>query len=136
MFTGTLEDRIAIQELHGRYADAVSRNDLDDWAACWADDATWTLMDTTVEGKEAIVQLWNGAMAQFDAVGFIMQAVATELDGDTGTGTCLTQEMLVENGVTRAVAGHYADTFVKQAGEWLYASRDFRAVAQLGPAGE
>ena len=44
MFTGPLEDRVAIHELNGTYADGVVRIDADTWATVWADDADWDLM--------------------------------------------------------------------------------------------
>ena len=130
MFTGSLEDKNAIAELHARYADAVVRKDPVDWGATWANDATWDLMGMTVEGREAIVTLWTQAMGQFDAVSFVMQPGATELDGDRGTGRCQTHEILVENGVARTTGGFYEDKFVKRDGEWLYASRAFKIIAE------
>jgi hypothetical protein len=133
MFTGSLEDRMAIQDLHARYSDAVVRNDTDDWGACWAEEAHWNMMGTTVKGRDAIVTLWTQAMGQYDAVSFISQAGSIEIDGDTGKGRTQTHEMLVQNGMTRIAGGLYRDTFVKRDGEWLYASRDFGVVASHDP---
>jgi hypothetical protein len=36
MFTGPLEDRVAITELNGTYADGVVRIDAATWATVWA----------------------------------------------------------------------------------------------------
>lgn len=52
MFTGPLEDRVAIQELNGTYADGVVRIDAATWATVWADDADWDLMGHQTKGKE------------------------------------------------------------------------------------
>ena len=65
MFTGPLEDRVAITELNGIYADGVVRIDAATWATVWADDADWDLMGHKTKGKEAIVTFWNGRPASF-----------------------------------------------------------------------
>ena len=55
MFTGPLEDRVAIAELNGTYADGVVRFDADTWGSVWANDADWDLMGHKTKGKDAIV---------------------------------------------------------------------------------
>ncbi len=136
MFTGPLEDRVAIRELHDQYSDAVCRIDAKDWGAVWAEDAKWNLMGMQVEGRDAIVGLWTQAMSAFEAVSFLSIPASIEIDGDTASGRCQTHEILKTAEGTRMVGGLYHDTFVKQDGVWLYASRDFAVVAEyMGPTG-
>ena len=71
--TGPIEDQLAIRALHDNYADAVFRRDAADWGALWADDAVWDLAGTTVNGKDSIVGLWQGAMGTFAFVGFFQR---------------------------------------------------------------
>lgn len=132
MFSGQLEDRIAIRELHDSYCDAVLRFDADDWGALWTQDAVWSLMGTEVVGRENIVNLWNGAMGAFDAVSFVGIPASLEVKGDTASGRYQTHEILVENGEPRIAGGRYDDEFIKQDGRWLYSKRIFNVVAQLG----
>ncbi|GAA0476941.1 hypothetical protein GCM10009096_18490 [Parasphingorhabdus litoris] len=132
MFSGPIEDRLAIRELHDTYCDAVLRTDPDDWGALWTEDAVWSLMGTEVVGRENIVNLWNGAMSQFDAVSFLGIPGSLEITGDTATGRYQTHEILVENGEPRIAGGRYDDEFVKIDGRWLYKKRIFNVVAQLG----
>ena len=70
--------RDAIAELVHRYADAVVHRDEAQWAATWATDAVWELgKGRRVEGREAIVGLWNGAMDTFkDSPEFMESAVS------------------------------------------------------------
>lgn len=134
MFTGPLEDRIAIRELHETYADAVVRADAEDWGKVWTEDAQWTLMGTTVDGREAIVTLWKQAMGALDAVSFVCFPSATLIDGDRATGRCQTLETLkYNNGTTRAVGGLYEDEMVKRDGVWRYTRRVYRMVAEYNP---
>ena len=135
-FTGSIEDRLAIRELHDSYCDAVLRRDPDDWGALWTEDAVWSLMGTEVVGRENIVNLWNGAMSAFDAVSFLGISGSLEVTGDTASGRYQTHEVLVEKGVTRMAGGRYDDEFRKVDGQWLYIKRIFNIVAQMGDAPE
>ncbi|MGN6495956.1 MAG: nuclear transport factor 2 family protein [Tsuneonella sp.] len=134
MFSGPIEDRLAIRELNDSYCDAVLRVDAQDWGKCWADDAQWSLMGTTVEGREAIVQMWSGAMKSFASVSFLGITCAVEVDGDRATGRVQTHEILaLPDGGSRVVGGRYDDQYVKRDGTWLYASRRFSVVAEYQP---
>ena len=124
--TGPIEDQLAIRALHDSYADAVIRRDPTDWGALWADDATWNLMGTPVEGKAAIVGLWTGAMSGFAFVGFFSQVGTLEITGDSGTGRLYTNEVLEDlEGNLRRTVGRYEDHYVRKDGHWLYQSRSF-----------
>lgn len=132
MFSGPIEDRLAIRELHDAYCDAVLRKDPEDWGALWTEDAVWSLMGTEVVGRKNIVNLWNGAMAQFDAVSFLGIPASLSVTGDTASGRYQTHEILVEKGEPRVAGGRYDDEFVKIDGQWLYSKRIFVIVAQFG----
>lgn len=134
MFKGPIEDRVAISELHQTYADAVVRIDADDWGKVWTEDAHWSLMGMEKNGRDEIVEFWKQAMSGLDAVSFHCIASMTVVDGDTATGRCQTQEIMkIKDGTTRMVGGLYEDKMVKQNGQWLYASRVFRIVAEYNP---
>jgi len=133
-FSGPVEDRLAIRELHDQYCDAVLRKDAQDWGALWAADAIWSLMGTEVVGRDNIVALWNGAMGQFDAVSFLGALGALNITGNSAEGRYQTHEILVEKGQARIAGGRYDDEFVKIDGTWLFKKRVFNVVAQLGEA--
>ena len=132
MYSGPLEDRMAIRELHEIYADGVVRIDADTWGSVWAPDAHWDLMGMKVDGKDAIVQMWTGAMDGLQAVSFQCMPCAIEVDGDTATSRVQTQEILwMKDGATRHVGGLYEDKLAKIDGQWLYTSRIFKIVAEF-----
>ncbi len=134
MFEGPLEDRIAIAELHWTYADAVVRADAEDWGKVWAEDASWSLMGTVTQGREAIVAFWKQAMSGLDAVSFQCVPSMTSIDGDRAVGRCQTQEyMRLKDGTTRAIGGLYEDEMVKRDGRWFYTSRVYKIVAEHVP---
>lgn len=136
MFTGPLEDRVAIQELNGTYADGVVRIDADTWATVWADDAHWDLMGHQTEGKEAIVAFWNGAMSGLEAVSFHCVPCMIEVTGNTAKSRVQTQEILKpKDAKARHVGGLYEDELKKIDGRWLFTSRKFKIVAEFGVEG-
>lgn len=134
MFTGPLEDRIAIRELNDTYGDGVVRVDAGTWGSVWADDAHWNLMGMAVDGKEAIVGMWSEAMKNFAAVSFSCVPAAIEIDGDKATSRVQTQEIMKQaDGSTRVIGGLYEDELEKRDGQWLFTSRIFNIVAEYDP---
>ncbi len=137
MFAGPIEDRLAIRELHETYGDGVVRFDAETWGSVWADDADWDFMGMELKGREAIVELWLGAMSNFDAVSFQCVPASIEVDGDKATSRCQTQEVLKgKDGSTRMLGGLYTDELEKRGGQWVYTKRAFKVVAEYNPAEE
>lgn len=137
MFTGPMEDRLAIRELHEVYGDGVVRFDAETWGSVWADDADWDFMGMELKGRDAIVEVWLGAMANFDAVSFQCVPAAIEVDGDTATSRCQTQEVLKgKDGSTRMIGGLYTDELEKRDGRWVYTKRAFQIIAEYNPIQE
>ncbi|MEL7128913.1 MAG: nuclear transport factor 2 family protein [Pseudomonadota bacterium] len=126
-FMGPVEDRLAIRELIDTYSDAVARRDADAWIATWTDDASWDLVGHVVEGRDAILQTWLGAMGTFDFVAFHAAPGSIEIDGDQAKVRVYVSEVLVPNGGgLRRVEGAYADTCRKVDGAWRFSSRAYK----------
>ncbi|MEP5936849.1 MAG: nuclear transport factor 2 family protein [Erythrobacter sp.] len=137
MFSGPMEDRLAIRELHEIYGDGVVRLDKDTWASVWADDAAWDFMGMDFKGRDAIVEMWLGAMSNFDAVSFQCVPASIEVDGDKATSRCQTQEVLKgKDGSTRMIGGLYTDELEKRDGQWVYTKRAFQVIAEYNPTAE
>lgn len=129
--TDLAADCAAIAALVAAYGDAVSRHDAAAWGATWAADATWSLIGHEVTGRDAIVTLWLGAMAAFDAVSFIAALGPIAIAGDRAAARCQTQEVLRHrDGQIRRVAGVYDDVYVRQTDGWRFALRSFAIVIE------
>ena len=128
--------RFAITDLTHRYADAVVRRDPTQWAATWAPDAVWELgKGRRVEGRDAILELWNSAMDGFKAVVQNVVNSTAELDDDAGTGVgrCYILEHWNRADDSRGILlAYYHDRYTRVDGEWLFASREL--VIQYGGA--
>jgi ketosteroid isomerase-like protein len=133
MFTGPLEDRVAITELNGIYADGVVRMDADTWSSTWAEDAVWDMMGQETGGREAIVATWKQALSGLDAVSFQTMPCMIAIEGHTATARVQTQEILkLKDGTTRHVGGLYEDELARRNGRWVFTKRSFRIVAEFG----
>ncbi|WP_420452240.1 nuclear transport factor 2 family protein [Ilumatobacter sp.] len=117
-----------IADLNHRYADAVVHRDADQWSATWADDAVWELgKGRRVEGRDAILELWNSAMDGFSAV--VQQVVngTSDLDEDAGTGSGrwhISEHWKRADGSVGILLAHYDDTYTRADAGWCFASRE------------
>jgi len=119
-----VHDLDAIRDLVHRYADAVCRRDRDQWAACWADEAVWDLGAGEVSGRQAIVDLWAGAMGAFTSVIQTVHNGTASLDGDHGSGCWYVQEHYrLATGEPGILLARYDDAYRRHAGTWRFARR-------------
>ncbi len=126
--------RDAIRDLVHDYADAVVRRDPDQWSSTWAADAVWELgKGRRVEGRDAILALWNSAMDGFSAVvQNVVNSTAT-LDDATGTGSgrCYIIEHWQRADDSRGILlAYYDDIYARTDDGWKFASREL--VVQYG----
>ncbi len=122
-----VEDRLAIQDLMGRYIDAVNRSDGDAWIACWAEDnACWKLMGQPATGRTEILALWQGMMAGFEFAIMMPSSNLCTIDGDSASGHWYLHEYLRDKeGIGQTVLSRYLDTYVKVDGQWYFQTRDY-----------
>ena len=133
----SVDDYVSIQRLINRYADAVIHRSGEQWGSCWADDAVWDLgRGRLVEGKDAILKMWYGAMTGFAAV------VQTVHNGDAWQGVtandatgrwAISERFRRADGQSGILLAHYDDAYRKVNGQWLF-SRRFLQVHYGGPA--
>lgn len=120
--------RFAITDLTHRYADAVVRRDAEQWSSTWAPDAVWELgKGRRVEGRQAIVELWNSAMDGFHAVvqNVVNSTATLDDDAGTGSGRCYIMENYVRADDARGILlAYYDDLYTEVDGAWLFASRE------------
>lgn len=131
-FSGPAEDRLAIRELLEAYADAVTRNDADDWGMTWAEDARWEMPDypefPPQNGREAIVGLWVEAMSHYPGIMFEAWPGSIEIDGETAKVRSYTSEVYEKDGKVCRDRGVYTDECVKRDGRWYFSRREFRSI--------
>ncbi len=129
-----LRDELEIRNLVARYADAVNRHAEADWAATWAEDGVWKMLGNTIEGRDAIVNMWRGAMGFFSFVIQLIYSGTVEIDGDTARGRFYLSEMgHTSKGDRLLTLAVYHDELRKQNGRWLFTRRQFEPLYQGPP---
>jgi len=121
------EDELAILHLVATYADAVNRRDQELWNSTLSEHVSWTLPGNTVEGKEAVIGLYEAFMGSFEFVVQLVHQGTIEVDGDRAWGRWYLTEHLRRQGAreTRTTIGSYTDEYVKENGRWLFAKRTY-----------
>lgn len=129
-----LEDELALHKLMARYVDAANRRDGETWSSTWAEDGCWLLMGTEVSGRNNILGLWKQVLEGFEFALLMPGSGHFEIDGDTATGRWYLQEFTRDlQGEALAAISCYDDSYVKVAGQWLFARREYN-ILYRGPA--
>jgi len=122
-----VNDLADLADLVHRYADAVTRRDLDRWVDCWADDAVWTLRhDRVATGRDDILSMLQAVLLTLDGVvqHVLNGEAAVGVDGSTAAGRWHIQEHLRRTtGEPLLFLAHYEDTYVRSAGGWRFQTR-------------
>ena len=132
-FSGPLEDRIAIRELHDTYSDAGFRCDLEQWLSCFAEDCIWVTELGEVRGKDQLRGMWDQIWTTMGALGFFTVMGSVEIDGDRATDRAYVREVfLAKDGTMQKLVGRYDDQLVRESGQWKFARRDYSVLIREG----
>jgi len=132
-YTGPLEDRIAIRELHETYADAGFRGDMEQWLDCFVDDCTWVTPYGEMKGKEQLKATWDQIFGNLAALGFFTVMGAIEVDGDSATDRAYIREVFhAKDGSMQKLVGSYHDQLVREGGAWKFKRREYAVLISEG----
>ena len=121
-----IEDELGLRNLMARYVDAVNRYDPEAWIDTWAQDSSWNLLGNPVVGRDNILALWQQMMATFEYALLLPSSCLFDVDGDTASGHWYLHEYSRDlEGNRSTIVSRYDDTYVKQDGRWLFASREY-----------
>ena len=119
------------------YADAVVCRDGERWAATWDVEGIWELgPGAEVKGRDAILELWTGAM------GTLQHVIQTVLNGrydiDEAAGTATGRQYIQEHferaeGEFGILVAYYEDEYVRRDGSWFFARRKLVPLYQGTP---
>ena len=128
-FSGPLDDRIAIRELHEIYADTAFRSDREGWLGCWAEDCRWITPFGEVRGKAELIEQWGKIGESFGVIGFFPVLGAIEVTGDRATCRSHVREIAaMHDGGLYKVVGRYDDELLRTDSGWRFARRSYTAL--------
>jgi hypothetical protein len=126
-----IADELAIRDLNARYIDAVNRLDAAAWEATWAEGARWRIFGTEFAGRARILEVWKGAMSQFDFVVMALNSGTLERRGDMVSGRWYVTEFLrSRDGSGRMVLGSYRDEYARESDGWKFSVRSYHVIHQ------
>ena len=126
-FSGSAEDRALIRERLEIYSDAVTRQDLDTYLACWTDDGRRTGSGGECDGKAQLRAHWHGIFGAVEQMVFFTQMASLTVDGDRADARSYCLELLhLRDAPLRRMVGEYTDELVRCDGEWLFSHRHYR----------
>lgn len=131
----SMSDESALMRLSLDYADAVRAADADAWSNTWAENATWHLgPGRSVEGRDAIVAMWEHAMEKYSHVVQHYLAASFDVDGGSASGRIQLLEFTVRSsGEALVQTGHYDDEYAHTENGWKFQSRSL-TVYYRGPS--
>jgi hypothetical protein len=127
-------DRLAIRELVDAYAYCADSRDAGGQKALFTADTHFAVYmegeashpTDDLHGRESLTPVFENLNTYEATMHFNGQSTIT-LDGDSATGYtyCLAHHVYTEEGMRKLMVAHlrYRDTFVKEAGTWLFAER-------------
>jgi ketosteroid isomerase-like protein len=128
-FTGPREAVHEIRELHETYSDAVIRQDLEAYLACWSEDGRRTGTGGEASGKAELRAHWNGIFGAIEQMAFFPQLASISVDGDRANARSYCLEfMKFRDGNGTQVVGEYTDELVNVGGAWVFSHRDYRVM--------
>lgn len=113
-----------IRQLHARFADAVWRQDADQFAACWSSDGLWKIAGMEVSGRAALADACRMMLGRCSNIHLITGQPILSADGDGVQGRlAMTEFARMLDGSTAMTIGWYHDRYVEEDGLWRFAKR-------------
>ena len=124
--TDFLAAECGIRQLHGRYADAIWRQDSAAFAKCWTQDAVWKISGREALGRAEIAALFEASVAPSERVMMWSGIPVLEVGVGTATGRVQVTELIKrKTGEAFRTLALYYDHYREDAGHWRFARRHF-----------
>lgn len=134
MFTGPAEDQLKIRERIDSYCDAVCRQALDDYLACWTEDGARLGEGGECRGTAELSAHWDGIWRVLSKMAFMAQVGSIEVTGDHAHARSYCLEIFqLRGGGTHRLVGAYDDKLRRVGGEWRFSERRYRVFLDETP---
>ena len=125
---------VGIGQLHARFVDAVFRQDIEQFAQCFAADGVWKIAGLELAGRETIVERAGPMLGYCERIQLLAQPPIIALTEDGAKGRQQMVELSkLKDGTGAMTIGVYHDRYVLETGAWRYARRHW-SLKYRGPA--
>jgi 3-phenylpropionate/cinnamic acid dioxygenase small subunit len=131
-----MTDEEAVRRTLALYCQLCDDGRFEEWIDLYTDDATFSVMGRTYEGRAAIKAFMEKAQPPEKRGKHLIGQSFVDLDAGAGTGEAVTDYTFIartaDGGYAITSAGRYHDTLARaDDGTWRFASREIRF---LGPS--
>ncbi|MDB5726673.1 MAG: hypothetical protein JWQ16_3427 [Novosphingobium sp.] len=122
-----------IRQLHARYVDAVWRQDVEAFGACFALDAEWRIAGQVLRGRAAISQFMAEAFQSYRRILMLFRTPLLNIsNGEVSARTYVSEQSILTNGDAFGPIGIYYERFVFEGDAWRFGWRLFQT-QYVGP---
>ena len=123
-----------IRQLHGRFMDAVWRQDAACFSGCFATDGVWKIAGKKMQGRDEIAQACVSMLGRCERIQLITLPAMFELtEGGANGRLHMIEFAKMNDGSSAMTIGIYHDRYVEEGGLWRYAWRHW-SMQYRGPA--
>lgn len=123
-----LEDRVEIQELLARYANACDDRDMPALGRCFADDFEFDSVAGHSVGREAALAYYRERLGLYGVTFHVPHTlVLEELDEQTARGVVTSHAEMELQRELFVTGFRYHDRYVREDGRWCFRAREVRA---------
>jgi 3-phenylpropionate/cinnamic acid dioxygenase small subunit len=120
------QDKMEIQELVVRYANAMDSGKFDEWLETWADDGVWEGGLGVYKGKSALATLPTDLGARIQSKRHLMSNFVISESGEQAISQCYIVVVEREISTSIVATGVYFDTLRKVDGSWKFVRRNVK----------
>ena len=121
-----MADRIAIADLNHRFADAITRMDVEACASMFTEDAEIVVTNwDTFTGRDEILRSLRELLSGWEGIVFTNHSGVADIDGDVATGQWYLREFGIKFDEEFDISGVYHDTYRRVDGQWCFTSRRY-----------
>jgi uncharacterized protein (TIGR02246 family) len=123
-----------IRQLHGRFMDAVWRQDAESFGDCFARDGEWKIAGMHLKSRATIAETCPKLLGRCEKIQLVTLPAMIELtEGGASGRVHMIEFAKMLDGSSAMTIGVYHDRYVEEGGRWRYAWRHW-SFKYRGPA--
>jgi len=115
---------LGIRQLHARFADAVWRQDAEEFASCFASEGLWKIAGMEIAGRAKIGEACRNMLGRCSHIHIITGLPILEVGEGVARGRLnMTEFARMQDGSTAMTIGWYHDDYIIENDRWCFKKR-------------